>query len=51
MRCKQQNRKTETKLYIVFFAIKLIENYLGNVEIGFAESFSVERLDPLALSN
>ena len=51
MRCKQQTRKIETKLYIIFFTIKLIENYLGNVETGFAESFSVERLDPLALRN
>ena len=51
MQCKQQTRKTETKLYISFFTIKLVENYLGNVEIGFAESFSVEYLDQLALSN
>ena len=50
MQCKQQTRKTETKLYISF-TIKLVENYLGNVEIGFAESFSVEYLDQLALSN
>ena len=45
---KPQNRN---KIIYCFFAVELIENYLGNVEIGFAESFSVERLDPLALSN
>ena len=50
MRCKQQTRKTETKLNIIF-TIKLVENYLGNVENGFAESFSFECLGPLALTN
>ena len=50
MQCRQQTRKTKTKLNNVFL-IKLIENYLGIVDIGFVYSFSVECLEPLALSN
>ena len=45
------NPQNRNKIIYYFFTIKLIENYLGNVEIGFAESFSVKYLDPLALSN
>ena len=47
MRCRQQTRK----ILGFFFTFKLIENYLGVVEIGFADSFSVEYLEPVALSN
>ena len=44
--------KPKPKLYTVFlFTFKLIEKYLGVVDIGSADSFTVDCLDPLALSN
>ena len=51
MQCRQQTRKTETKIICFFFTFKIIEKYLGVVVIDFADSFTVECLDPLALSN
>ena len=42
---------TNRQNFMFFFTFKLIENYLGVVEIGFADSFSVECLEPLARSN